>query len=166
MNLDTLAATVVGFISVCLALLHAYSGRERANWPNLPQYLRYGIIVTGAVFMVWSVILFNGYGPVIGAAAHIDPLTLIALLVFAYTCAAAACFIIRLRMPAATWHRLEWLRSTLQAQPGARPLVVTESDVTDIAHAVGIAAVPPGGGGQAAVHEASRFGRAAARRQP
>ncbi len=156
MMLNLVVSLCTGWIAVNLFLLDVISGPRHRLWIVLPNYVRWGVRVSGAGFLLRSANLLTllPSSPVGNVNLEAVGVTL----ALTYTITAVVAFYWARQMPPHAWDRLEWVRSVLLREPTAAPVFLTAAEVTKVAHGVGAAAVGPGQGGEAVVLEAARFG--------
>lgn len=157
MNLDMLAGLFVGLMALCAFTLDILSSPHRAAWMTLPKHIRWEVRVTGALLMIWSVNLFSLSGSAIFVIGHVNYEALAVLFSMAITVVSLTIYVASLKLPGRAWERLVWALTAMRRTPGAVPVMVQDHEVTELAHAMGQAAVGPNEGAQAVVREGRRM---------
>jgi hypothetical protein len=137
MNLDVIVAVGCGWIAVALFALHVISSPRRHGWMTLPEYVRKGLIVTGATFTWRSVNLFTLPQPP-SEPGHVNAIAVIATLAMAYTITALTWWAVRKFLPGKGWFRLEWVERVERERPDLAPVMMEPDDLEHAARARGI----------------------------
>lgn len=124
MNLDLIAAAVVGWLAVALFTLHVLSSQKRQHWVNLPKYVRHGLWVAGAVCMVRSVNLFTLADRVPPARGQVNWEGFALLLALTYVFSSLAVWAALKYAPPIVWEKLRWVEQRERANPQAVTLVL------------------------------------------
>ncbi len=140
MNLDTLAAVGCFWIALVFFALHTYSSPRQRSWITLPTYLRWGFLVTGALFL-WRGANFLSLRP--GELGHANREAILVQLALAYTVSSLCVWVLGSRLREHCWDRIRWLQDLLRKDPDLAPVAVKVGEVATIARAAGIRALPP-----------------------
>lgn len=156
MTLDTVAGLLCLWMAFCIFGLFVVSSTKRRNWMNIPEYVRRGFIVSGAMF-AWRGFNFLSLEGVMSAPGHINAEGLMATVAMAYTITALTVWQASAKLPIRAWERLQHAARVMRRDPNAVPVLVQASDITDIAHASGQPAVGPNEGPAAVAREGPRY---------
>lgn len=142
MTLDWIASLLCGLAALCMFTLHIISSPKRTPWMNLPEYVRIGLAVTGAMFM-WRSVNFTSIAHEPLVLGHINAEGIMALVCFTYLIAAITFWVIRSVLPANVRFRSLWATSTMKDDPDLRPVMLTTEETVKVAQASGIRALKP-----------------------
>lgn len=156
MTFDLVVAMLTGWMTIALFSVDIITSRRHPNWPNLPAYVRWGLRVTGASFMIRSVNLFSLAGKPQVPLGHANLEAVGTTFALTYLVTAVAAYFVLQIMPARVWERIEWLRGALRNNPEMAPVLLEPREITDVAHAAGLAAVGPKEPAAAVVREIER----------
>jgi hypothetical protein len=140
-NLDLIASVLCGWLALCAFGLHVVSSPKRHNWMTLPEYVRRGFLVTGAMFTWRSVNFITNGSQDLG---HINTEGMMALIAVTYTVTAVAFWVAQRTLPAKVWDRLRWVEHVEREDPGKVPVMMDEAEVVDAARILGFKAAAPG----------------------
>lgn len=158
-DLDVMTGLLCIWMAVCACFVLVFSAPHRRKWMNIPEYVRITIRLM-VVAMVWRGVNFlslAGQPDILPGRANVE--ALLGYMALASFISALTFWIGTAVLPDKAWERLDWVRTMLRAKPTARPLVIEESEVVEIAHASGIPAVSGTAGKQAVYEEAPRYAR-------
>lgn len=149
MNLDLIAGGLSGIVALGAFAIHVYSSPKRGKWMTIPEYVRGGFLVTGFMFMWWSVkfVSVAGSSTPLG---HINGEGIMAMGAAAYTIAALATWVVASALPDLAWGRLSWFEGFARRHQGAMP---AKAEVVEAVRARGYPAVAPGEGPDAVWRE-------------
>jgi hypothetical protein len=164
LNLDIAAGVLTGWIALALFSLHVISSPRHRTWMTIPEYVRRGFLVTGAMFTWRSVNLFSVAGSDV-ILGHINAEGMMALISVTYTVSALAWWIFTGLLPARTWERLQWAQRHARDHAETVPLMMTQAEVANVARASGTPTVGPNEGPEAVEREAAH-GRERPLRRP
>lgn len=143
-DLDLPAAVVCLELATVLFALHVLSSPRRASWMTLPDYVRHGLVVTGAMFL-WRGVNFLSIAGSSVPLGHINAEGMMAQLALAYTVTALAVWLYQKRYPVRVWDRLRWVEREEARNPDLAPLLMPTAQVADVARLAGAeVATPPG----------------------
>lgn len=139
--MDWIAAVLTFIAAGALFTFHVITSPSRRNWFTLPEYIRKGIFIAGAM-MLWRSVNFT----VIDAedAGHANPEALMALATTTYLFCAGVFYAVSRTYPARVWDRLNYI--THLASCGGQSKKAEQGAVlTDLAMS-GMKVIPPGAG--------------------
>lgn len=142
---DVFVALMVGAIALCLFRLHTVTSRSFPNWPNLPDFIRHGLLVAGGLFMVRSVNLLSLAkidDP--GAAGRTNLWAVVATIALTYLVASFTIWLSLERLDARSWARLEWLHALLRRNPDVGLVPLRADEAAAVGRADGMVALAPG----------------------
>jgi xanthine/uracil permease len=79
LNLDVAAGVLTGWIALALFSLHVISSPRHRTWMTIPEYVRRGFLLTGAMFTWRSVNFFSVAGAAGVFLGHINAEGMMAL---------------------------------------------------------------------------------------
>lgn len=152
LNLDLLTGSLLILMAAALAAVFVFSSHKAPQWPNVPEYVRYGVGVVSLLFLFRGANLFSlsSSPDALGKTNAMAAVTTIAL---SYLVISVSFWFATLIMMNKGWDRLAWVRSMLQRQPNVRPIMV---DPTEVGHAAGLQVTAPNEGADAVVREMRR----------
>ena len=141
MSLDLIASIGCFWLALIVFMLHVVSSPRRRSWMTIPEYVRRGFLVTGAMFL-WRAANFASLKP--SQLGHANAEGLMALFALIYTITALAVWVVRARLGNQGWARLEWLRELMRQHPEIVPAPMTLTEVAETHRALGaVVATPP-----------------------
>lgn len=145
MNLDPLAALLCGLVALFLFATHVVSSPRRKRWMTLPEYVRYGLFISGAMFMWRSVNFITQPSATVSAIGHINAEGVMALAALTYTAMSLAFWMASKRLPDLGWDRLRFAERKEREDPAIVPVMMTIEQVLEAERALGfhINAEPP-----------------------
>lgn len=159
LNLSVIVGGLNGWVAVCLFALFTVSDPKRERWMNLPAYVRNGFLFAAIMFVWRSVNLFSLADMTEQVAGQPNREAVFVAAALAYLMTAIMVWRSADIMPPKMWSRVDWVKRELRHDASQAPLLVPISQITDIAHADGLAAVGPGEPPAAAYREAPRLAR-------
>ena len=139
--MDWIAASLAFIAAGALFSFHVITSPSRRNWFTLPEYIRKGICIAGAM-LLWRSVNFT----VIDAEdpGHANPEALMALATTTYLFCAGVFYAVSKTYPARVWDRLNYI--THLASCGGQSKKAEQGAVlTDLAMS-GMKVIPPGAG--------------------
>jgi hypothetical protein len=130
-DLDWLGGPLCGWMAVCLFAIHVVSSPKRHSWMTLPEYVRFGFLATGAMFL-WKAANF--------AVRAQDMMMLLAI---AYLVSALTVWIVAKSLPRLGWDRLRWVERVEREQPSKVPVMMEMDAVIDAHAAAGVPVAGP-----------------------
>jgi hypothetical protein len=145
MNLDFVAAALCGWVALCVFGLHIVSSPRRHRWMTLPEYVRRGLLVTGAMFTWRSVNFATLRGGQIGQPGHINIEGVMASLALAYMVTSLVFWAASRHLPGKGWERLRWVERKERESEANVPVIMTAAEVETHARSKGLTvnAQPP-----------------------
>lgn len=111
LNLDILASVFCIILAMSCFAIHILTSPRHRVWLNLPEYVRGGIFVTGALMFFRGI---NFYGLAANPTVplgHVNIEGLMPLIVLTYTMTALSVHVIRQTYPGRLWDRLRFFES-------------------------------------------------------
>jgi MFS superfamily sulfate permease-like transporter len=137
MNLDLLAAICCGLMAGCLFALHAISSPKRHNWFTMPEYVRKGLLLTGATLTWRSVNLLTLPQPP-AERGHVNAEGMLVTLALTYLIVALTVWAARRYLPGKGWLRLHWAERVERDHPELALAPVTSEEMEHLARAKGL----------------------------
>lgn len=145
MSLDAVAAVLCGLVCLGCFTLHVVSSPARGHWLTLPEYVRFGFLVTGAMFL-WRAVNFASLVRAPQPLGHINAEGMMALIAMAYTITALAFYVVRRSLTPQARSRVDWVEAVERDNPELAPVMMAPRELTEAARARGIPAVGPQAG--------------------
>lgn len=161
MILDYIAGSSLIFLCAVCSLLHYISSPKRGMWFTPPEHFRTALLTVAAMFL-WRGVNFFSQSPT-ATLGHINAVGVMSFISLVGLGISAMAWTVPARLKAHAWERLRWIFWELHHNPNLRPILVTNDEITDIAHAVGQAAVGAGEPPSAVGREGPRYLRSVAR---
>lgn len=123
MPLDQVASVACLLIAMALFTLQVITGPRHGPWMNFPAYVRYGLLASGVTFSLMGVNLTwlanrpEGFG-------HVNAVTALGLMVFAYTICALTFWVLSIVKPGA----LRWTLRSLGLPAFSRRALPVKDD--------------------------------------
>lgn len=113
---DALTGTLCLLIAMAFAALHIMTSHKHRIWPNVPEYVRFGFLVTTCGMMGRGIDFFRLATPAgDGAQGHIDAVGLICTVAVCYTMCGLAYSIFRRAYSEGNWATLHYAETLAAA---------------------------------------------------
>jgi hypothetical protein len=155
LNLDVAAGVLTGWIALALFSLHVISSPRHRTWMTIPEYVRRGFLLTGAMFTWRSVNFFSVAGAAGVFLGHINAEGMMALVSVTYMVSALTWWMFTGLLPNHTWERLQWAEARARSHPETVPLMLTPAEVIGVSRAGGTPTIAPNEGPEAVEREAA-----------
>ena len=116
-NLDWVASVLSGLCALIMFTFHVVTSPQRKHWISLPEYIRTGIFLTGALFMWRSANFTVIAGDSEVELGHINAEGLLLLTCLTYVFGALAFHIVRRTYPPRVWQRLGYIAELARRHP-------------------------------------------------
>lgn len=134
---DAIASVLCFIFALSCFVIHVLTSKQRKHWCDLPEWLRFGMFMTGASLLYRGVnlaVLSAEYPPT--SLGHVNMQGLVALLIMTYTFTAFAVYIVRRTFPVRVWDRMKYIEGLATcANNGSLAILAS----------LGIKVVPPHG---------------------
>ena len=139
MILDYLAGASLIILCAISSLIHYISSPKRTMWFTPPAHFRRTLLLCAAMFL-WRGVDFFSLPPTatLGHTNSVGVMSFIALVTFAVS---GMTWALPARLKNHAWERMRDVFWQLHHNPHLRPVLVDANDITEIAHAMGQAAV-------------------------
>lgn len=144
-QLNIFAGVLCMLMAVFLSGLHVVSSQKRDRWMNLPRSVRYGVMAAIPMSLYRGIQFFTPEpsGPIPPGVIQAEGA--LYMLVLTYLVGSICFWVIRRHLPAAGWHRLNWVEDQEKRDPGKVPVMLDIEEVVDLNRRRGGIAVGPAG---------------------